>query len=36
VLTDLLITVGDGHAERLDAAVDRAVRALDEFERRAR
>jgi alpha-glucoside transport system substrate-binding protein len=36
ILTDLLITVGDGHAERLDAAVDHAVRALDEFERRAR
>ncbi|WP_227982091.1 ABC transporter substrate-binding protein [Nocardia spumae] len=36
VLTDLLITVGDGRGDRIDAAVDHAVRGLDEFERRTR
>lgn len=36
VLTDLLVTVGDGNGDRIDAAVDRAVHALNEFERRTR
>ncbi|WP_280270285.1 extracellular solute-binding protein [Nocardia wallacei] len=35
VLTDFLVTVGDGRLDRMDDATDRAVAALDEFERRS-
>ncbi|MBF6170897.1 ABC transporter substrate-binding protein [Nocardia blacklockiae] len=35
VLTDFLVSVGDGRLDRLDAAVGRAVAALDAFERRS-
>ncbi|MBO0855457.1 MAG: ABC transporter substrate-binding protein [Nocardia sp.] len=31
-LTDLLVTVGDGHPERIDSAVERAVRTLEDFD----
>ncbi|MEV5834486.1 ABC transporter substrate-binding protein [Nocardia sp. NPDC052112] len=36
ILTDFLIAVGDGAAERPDAAIDRAIAALDGFERSRR
>ncbi len=35
VLTDFLVTVGDGRLDRITGATDRAVAALDEFERRS-
>lgn len=35
-LTDLLITVGDGRGDRIDSAVEHAVRTLQDFERRPR
>ncbi|AHH18900.1 putative multiple sugar ABC transporter, solute-binding protein [Nocardia nova SH22a] len=35
-LTDLLVTVGDGRGDRTDAAVDQAVRTMQDFERRPR
>lgn len=36
ILTDFLVTVGDGRTQRLGAAIDRAVDAMDAFERRRR
>ncbi|MBB5916299.1 alpha-glucoside transport system substrate-binding protein [Nocardia transvalensis] len=35
VLTDFLVTVGDGRVDRVDAATEHAIAALDEFERRS-
>ncbi|MEV4236619.1 ABC transporter substrate-binding protein [Nocardia sp. NPDC049737] len=36
ILTDFLVAIGDGAAERPDAAIDRAIAALDGFERSRR